>query len=191
MNIFLVNNGSGYIDNLLDRLDGHIVKVVDYDVNTPLKPGKVDLIVLSGSMKQEVLDNHIDSKPWYRHEFDLIQNTNIPIFGICLGHQMVTVALGGNLRKMPLMVETNKYITMNSAGMANLGINKDVFVHKKHQWVADDIADTGLSVLGDSSEGIEVMRHANRRIITTQFHPEIDAYANSEQLFWKLIGSVV
>ena len=88
------------------------------------------------------------------------------------------------------MVETNKYITMNSAGIVNLGLNKDVFVHKKHQWVADDVSATGMSVLGGSTEGIEVMHHASRRIITTQFHPEIDADDNSEQLFWKLIDSV-
>lgn len=142
-------------------------------------------------MNKEVLDTHSDGLPWYRHEFDLIQNTDIPIFGICLGLQMVTVALGGNLRKMPNLVETNKFIEVNNSGTSLIRTDKEVYVHKRHQWVADKLENTKLSVLGTSTEGIEIVHHPKKRIIATQFHPEIDADDKSEKLFWNLVNTVV
>lgn len=189
MKFYIVNNGSALIENVVSRLDGHDYELVDYNVNTPLKPHGADVIILSGGMQNEVLDDHTDGTPYYKHEFDLIRQTNIPIFGICLGLQMTTVALGGTLKKMPNIVFENKHINTNENGRKALGSN-NLYVHKKHQWVADDIESTGFNVLATSSEGVELLHHADRRIIATQFHPEVDIDENSEKLFWDLIALI-
>jgi len=185
----VIDNGSQYLENILLRLSAeHEVEVESYRYNKKIRPSiDTDMIILSGGMQNEVLDK-VGRKYYFDAEFDLINSTNIPIFGICLGLQMLTVATGGSLRKMPKLVHENKKVHLNHEGHQLLE-HGDLFVHERHQWVADNIAGTGFNVLADSSEGIEIIHHRRRNLFATQFHPEIDTQANSEQDFWRLINS--
>lgn len=189
MKFYIVDNGSQYLKYIQSRLTGHEYATARYSPNTPLYAGDADIIILSGGMDNEVTDSHPDGYPWYHHEFDLIRGTNKPILGICLGLQMVTVALGGSVRQMPELMHADKSIKTNLKGQKILG-RETIHVHKRHQWVLDDISTTGLDVLATSPEGVEIAYHPKRKIIATQFHPEIDSDEHTEKLFWDLIGII-
>ncbi|MEO0160905.1 MAG: glutamine-hydrolyzing carbamoyl-phosphate synthase small subunit [candidate division WOR-3 bacterium] len=98
----------------------------------------------------------------------LIEN-KYPIFGICLGHQLIGLALGLKTYKLTFghrgynhpvkFLETNRvYITAQNHGYAILGENK------KSDMIFDWIN------LNDGT--IEGMRHHQLPIFSVQFHPE-------------------
>ena len=186
MKFYIVDNGSKYLYRIRERLVGHEYTIDSYTPDSRLDPGDADCIILSGGMQNEVVDTHDDGYPWYHHEFDLINTTDKPILGICLGLQMVTVALGGTLRRLPSLIDENQHVYTSHKGQKILGASK-LFVHEKHQWVADSITGTGLEALALSKDGVEVVYHPTRNIIATQFHPEIDTNDTSADLFWKLV----
>jgi len=100
---------------------------------------------------------------------DLLDKTDLPIFGICLGHQMLALALGGKTIKMnhghhganhPVKeVETGKVeITSMNHGFA-----------VDSQTLPDGVQETHVSLFDGSNCGI---RMADRPVFSVQHHPE-------------------
>lgn len=188
MKFLVIDNGSQYLENILYRIsENHSVEVLSYRPGVFINPNSdTDMVILSGGMVNEVLDK-VGRQYYYQSQFDFIRNSNLPIFGICLGLQMMSVAMGGSLRRMPKLINTNKTIKLNHEGHELLD-HGDFFVHTRHQWVANEEPQTGFRVLATSSEGIEIIHHKNRHLFATQFHPEIDTDYNSEKQFWRLVN---
>lgn len=103
----------------------------------------------------------------------LLRN-DLPIFGVCLGHQLLSLALGGVTAKMkfghhganhPVMVlsgsrkETNRIeITVQNHGFSVIP-----------QSLPDEVEVTHVSQFDGSNEGIQL---ANRPVFSVQYHPE-------------------
>ncbi|QIW24382.1 carbamoyl-phosphate synthase small subunit [Sulfolobus sp. S-194] len=111
------------------------------------------------NLLQEVIEN-----------FKELTEYKIPILGICLGHQIATLALGGKIKKMkfghrainkPVIdVSSNKcYITTHNHGYGILS-KEDLPPNSKLWFINPD----------DGT--IEGWIHEKLPIITTQFHPE-------------------
>jgi Carbamoylphosphate synthase small subunit len=94
----------------------------------------------------------------------------VPILGICLGHQVGTIALGGRIRKMkfghravnkPVVDVTNNscYISTHNHGYAIL--DKADMPHGAKLWFVNP--DDGT---------IEGWYHERYKILSVQFHPE-------------------
>jgi GMP synthase-like glutamine amidotransferase len=191
MKFFIVDNGSRYLENIVLRItsEGHSFHIQTYSPFEKLDPQDADVILLSGGMQNEVADDLKNGDPWYRHEFELIRDTELPVFGICLGLQMITAALGGTLKKLPEKIVQDTEVHLTEAGHRYLG-HRSITVHEKHQWGVDSYAGTGLKLLATSNDGIEILMHPSRHIIGTQFHPEVDIDHTSKQLFWDILNLV-
>lgn len=94
----------------------------------------------------------------------------LPIFGICLGHQLLCIALGGETKKL-------KYGHRGSNHpVKDLNKDKIIITSQNHGYVVDDESLKGLdaevthySVNDDSIEGI---KHKTYPIFSVQYHPE-------------------
>ncbi len=187
MNIFVVNNGSQYLEHIIQKISENNYLIYNYQPGKKIVvPKDTDLIILSGGMKQEVVDE-VDGQHYYKEEFDLIKNSDIPIFGICLGLQMMAYAMGGSLKQLPNLQHKNMPIKLNNIGHEILG-HGDLFVHERHAWVVDEIDGTGFSVLAESDDGIEIIHHQQKNLFATQFHPEIHVGTEEHDNFWHLIN---
>lgn len=191
MNFYIVDNGSIFTYEIKSklRLNGHSSIVQKYSPYTKLDPKEADVIILSGGWQYEVGDVLEDNQLWFRHEFDLIRNTDKPILGICLGHQMINVALGGSMLKLERPVQEVVSVSINSKGKSLLGYTK-INVLEHHDYAVDNYSKTGLIELANSQDGTEILYHPERNFIGTQFHPEIFVNNTSEQLFFDLIGLI-
>ena len=99
----------------------------------------------------------------------LLKETEIPIFGICLGHQMLALALGGKTIKMnhghhganhPVKDLENKKVEITSM---NHGFTVD------GQSLPTEVVETHVSLFDGSNCGI---RLKDRPVFSVQYHPE-------------------
>ncbi len=93
----------------------------------------------------------------------------IPVFGICLGHQLTALAMGGDTVKLryghrganqPVkdLFGTRTYITSQNHGYAV---------------VAESLGDKGVVSFINANDGsVEGVRYPERKCFTVQFHPE-------------------
>ena len=93
----------------------------------------------------------------------------IPIFGICLGHQIISLALGAKTKKMfqghrganqPVKNLTNQKVEITSQ---NHGFEVD------RSTLPNEIEETHISLFDGSNEGI---KHKTLPIFSVQYHPE-------------------
>ncbi len=123
--------------------------------------------------------------PMIRH---LLDKTNLPIFGICLGHQMLALALGGKTQKMnhghhganhPVKeIETGKVeITSMNHGFAVDGSS-----------LPEGVIESHVSLFDGSNCGI---RMTDRPVFSVQHHPEASpGPQDSFYLFEKFAASM-
>jgi anthranilate synthase/aminodeoxychorismate synthase-like glutamine amidotransferase len=99
---------------------------------------------------------------------------DIPIFGICLGHQAIAVAYGGSVERANEIVH-GKTSTMQHTGSAIFkGIPKEFEATRYHSLVAmEDSFPLALKVTARTENGlIMALEHEKLPIYGVQFHPE-------------------
>ena len=99
----------------------------------------------------------------------LLKNTDLPIFGICLGHQMLALALGAKTIKMSHGHHgANHPVKDQSSGKVEITSMNHGFAVDA-QTLPDDVKETHISLFDGSNCGIKVK---NRPIFSVQHHPE-------------------
>ena len=99
----------------------------------------------------------------------LLEQTNIPLFGICLGHQILALALGAKTVKM------NHGHHGANHPVKDLESNKVEITSMNHGFTVDSqslppgILETHVSLFDGSNCGI---RMADRPVFSVQYHPE-------------------
>ena len=118
---------------------------------------------------------------------DLI-NKNLPLFGICLGHQILALALGGKTKKMKLghrganhpvknLIHDNVEITSQNHGF-------EVVIEN----LPKNIQITHKSLFDNSIEGIRIK---NKPVFSVQYHPESNpGPQDSVYLFQEFINNM-
>jgi len=107
---------------------------------------------------------------------ELIQASKVPILGVCLGHQSIGAAFGGNIIKAPQIFHGKlSEITHNKKNLFK-GIESPYSVVRYHSLIIekeslpDELEIT--SVLKDNTDVIMAVQHKERPIYGVQFHPE-------------------
>ena len=99
----------------------------------------------------------------------LLKKTNLPIFGICLGHQMLALALGAKTIKMNHGHHgANHPVKEHSSGKVEITSMNHGFAVDA-QTLPDGVEETHVSLFDGSNCGIKM---SDRPIFSVQHHPE-------------------
>lgn len=111
-----------------------------------------------------------------------LYDTGIPIFAICLGHQLMALATGADTKKMKYGHRGGNH------PVKDLKTGKVYISSQNHGYVVDadtinpEIAEVAFINVNDQT--VEGLRYKNNRVFTVQFHPEAcPGPQDSENLF--------
>ncbi|WP_369716981.1 anthranilate phosphoribosyltransferase [Leptotrichia alba] len=99
---------------------------------------------------------------------------NIPILGICLGHQAIGMNFGGEIKRLenPLHGKTSEITVLSESSVLFKNLPKKFKVMRYHSLYVDDISEE-LEVTAKSEDGIAMaVEHKSKNIFGIQFHPE-------------------
>jgi anthranilate/para-aminobenzoate synthase component II len=158
-----------FIADLQQALSHYDIEIIDFQEVKPEDTERFDCIILSGGGGAAEV---AESKESYKNEIKIIRESNIPIFGICEGFQVIGAAYNSEFK---LLKEYRR-------GINRIHILKEDPIFKslkslelrafEYHHIAIEHLGEGLIPLAISSDGIEVIRHENKLIYASQFHPE-------------------
>lgn len=166
------------IARLLPDAEYHVI--VDEPDHPPVD--EFDGVVLSGST-DSVYDDH---DPWFDAELELIDrciDAEIPLLGVCYGHQIVNYALGGDVERdhrRATFVELLEY-DQSEAGVLT-GV--DPVVPVLHGDLVTELGEGMESVARTDYDDNFCSRHRDAPVWTVQFHPEYTAVLSEEVSDW-------
>ena len=132
----------------------------------------LDVIVYTGHQKEFQIEYSADMYIWQEiiEELKILFQSNVPIFGICLGHQLMALANGADTKKMhyghrganhPVKdLKTGKvYISSQNHGYMVMEdtLNRDI---------------AEVSFINVNDKTVEGVHYLGKNVMTVQFHPE-------------------
>ena len=147
----------------------HTKERTEYGFGTVVSnPVDCDYIAITGSRR-----NVSSWEPWMNQVAELIKTAQVPIIGICFGHQIIAAALGGKVERAS---EGSHFVS--SVHYTDGSVVNAVFTHQDH------VVDAGeLEVIGSAEHcAIAACQHPTRPIRTVQYHPEATSRILSEAL---------
>ncbi|MFC6286835.1 type 1 glutamine amidotransferase [Nocardioides sp. GCM10027113] len=134
------------------------------------------LLVMGGSMGA----NDDDTTPWLGAVKERVREAaaiGLPTLGICLGHQLVAVALGGSSERNAAGQQVGLY----DVGWTDAATDDDLVSavtgrRRSVQWNSDVVTELpeGAVVLAATAEGELQAARFGERVWGVQFHPEVD-----------------
>jgi GMP synthase-like glutamine amidotransferase len=167
MNVLVVDNGTRYLPQLRQLLAEHRVRTVAFGQLAPRDEEWAGLIILSGGHRFPVM-GHLRR---YEREIKMIRSTDKSLIGLCLGFELMVVALGGRLKWLPRAVHAQVQVQLASGVLGG----RSHQVYENHHWGVQHLP-SELVAVGHSGYGVEIVRHATRPQYGFQFHPEMSGY---------------
>jgi anthranilate synthase component 2 len=117
---------------------------------------------------------------------ELIERTGpeIPIFGVCLGHQAIGQAYGGEVVRAPKLMHGKVSEVHHTGRSVFRGINGDFNATRYHSLtIAPESVPAVLEVTAESNDGVIMgVMHQQHPVHGVQFHPESIASEHGHQI---------
>jgi GMP synthase (glutamine-hydrolysing) len=165
---YLVPGRAGELEKSLAS-NGASVTVIGSSEPTARGFNKFDGVVLSGSpamLSEEGAENQ------FSEEMEAIKRSQVPILGICFGHQLMGLAYGSKVIKAPR--PTKRYVETEVLLKDALfsGLPRRISVYESHYELVDAVPREFLLLARSPTSPIAAMRHSRLPLFGVQFHPE-------------------
>jgi carbamoyl-phosphate synthase small subunit len=152
--------------NILRRLRQHGFKTQVVPATTPatdaLKHKPAGIFLSNGPGDPAALDYIV-------HEVKALVNSGVPIFGICLGHQILGQAFGGKTFKLKFGHRgANQPVKDLESGRVEI-------TSQNHGFAVDPKSlpsDVAVDRINLNDQTVEGMRHKTKPVFCVQYHPE-------------------
>jgi anthranilate synthase/aminodeoxychorismate synthase-like glutamine amidotransferase len=170
MRILLLDNYDSFTYNLAQYLGelGHAPTVhrnddITVDAVGVLAPDRI--VISPGPGRPEDAGISVDVIRRY--------GPRIPVLGVCLGHQAIGYAFGGEVVRAPVLMH-GKVSTVKHDGRGIFsGVTQPFVAGRYHSLVVGDPVPNGLEISARTDDGVVMgLRHREFPIHGVQFHPE-------------------
>jgi carbamoyl-phosphate synthase small subunit len=90
----------------------------------------------------------------------------VPVFGICLGHQLLCTALGGTTYKLPFGHHGSNH------PVRRLADGRVEVTSQNHNYAVADVPDAEVTHVNLNDGVVEGVRHGTAAAFSVQYHPE-------------------
>ena len=163
---------------IIDNYDSFVFNIARYfeELGAPTKVVRNDAVMQNDLEAKAIV---ISPGPRTPHEagesMGIVQaySGKLPILGVCLGHQVIGQAFGGEVRraKRPMHGDSSE-ILHDGLGLFE-NVPQRFSAGRYHSLIVDNIEDTVLDVTARSDDGeIMGLKHKYHPTFGVQFHPE-------------------
>ena len=156
----------------LTRCTGERPEMVDYRspdlVNLVIRKSP-DLAILTGS---NFMLSKSDTQTVFQQEMDLVRKLDIPLLGICFGHQLIGVAYGSKVTDLGQTVRAFKEVRLLGKDPVFEGLPETIRVSESHRQALASVPKGFRHLAESSTSRVEAMVHETRPMYGLQFHPE-------------------
>jgi anthranilate synthase component 2 len=97
----------------------------------------------------------------------------VPVFGVCLGHQAIGYAFGGDVARAPVVMHGKVSKVQHDGRGVFVGISQPFVAGRYHSLVVNEPVPAPLEVTARTEDGIVMgLRHREWPLHGVQFHPE-------------------
>jgi anthranilate synthase/aminodeoxychorismate synthase-like glutamine amidotransferase len=97
----------------------------------------------------------------------------VPIFGVCLGHQAIGYAFGGDVARAPVLMHGKVSSILHDGRGVFAGVSQPFVAGRYHSLVVNEPAPAVLEVSARTEDGVVMgLRHRQWPLHGVQFHPE-------------------
>ncbi len=170
MKVLFVNNKDSFVWNLVDYVS--IFEPDTIVVPNTISPDEIekinpDAIVISPGPGHPANPKDIGSC------LEIIRKSDVPLLGVCLGHQAIAVAFGGEVNHSPSGPVHGKTALISHNGNSIYTGLPNPLVGGRYHSLAIAKLPNDLEVTARTSEGIIMgVKHKQKPIFGLQFHPE-------------------
>jgi GMP synthase (glutamine-hydrolysing) len=107
--------------------------------------------------------------------FVALNNFEVPIVGLCLGHEIIAVAFGSSTDTLGGFQQKKQKIVIDMPDdplFKNI-TEKEIYLQEKHQYYVTEVPRDFVTLAHSEVCSIEIMRHKTRPIYGFQGHPEV------------------
>lgn len=165
--LLVVDNGSIFTQNLIDFLKEKKIsfkKITPNNFSLDLLD-KYEAFILSGRRKNDKKINEINSKIIIYS----IKN-NKKLLGICYGLEILSLTLGGTIKKLQSPQKGIEEITIKTK---NELINNKATVFESHGFEISRLPNSLIPLASSRNCQYEIIQYKGKPIFGTQFHPEM------------------
>jgi anthranilate synthase component II len=172
LNILFIDNFDSFVFNLVDEFERYGANVTVWRNDIPAEKA-LSLVMAMPAPRMMVLSPGPGTPESAGNNMEIIRIAppDLPLFGVCLGHQSMIRALGGDVGRANEIVHGKQgSMTHNGAGIF-AGLPSPMTAGRYHSLVGTRVPEA-LEVTATLGDLVMAVSHKTQPMAGVQFHPE-------------------
>ena len=128
-----------------------------------------DVTILTGS---NFMLSKPDTRMVFHSEMDLVRKIDLPLLGICFGHQLIGAAYGSEVVDLGHNVREFKEVKLLGKDPLFEGLPGSIRVSESHRQAISRVPEGFRHLAESATSRVEAIAHQTRPVYGLQFHPE-------------------